>query len=81
MQWEATARNGVSVIANSKEWCSRGIRVELWFGAANSDLRTEYQKLKVLHYEGVLRKDLFGCAISSSQGFSLMVSVRLGLRL
>lgn len=56
MPWEATARNDVSVIVNPKESGSQGIRVTLWFCTANSDLLMGYQKLKALHYEGLLRK-------------------------
>lgn len=56
--------------------------MELWFCVASSDLLTGYYwKLKLLHYEGVLRKDLFKCAISSLQGFSLMVRLHIELQL
>lgn len=53
----------------------------LWFCAANSDLLTGDQKLKVLGYEGVLREDSFESAVSSVPGFSLMLRPHVELRL
>lgn len=79
MQWEARTKNDVSVTANAKESGSQGINVGLWFCAANSDLLSGHQRLKVLCYECVLRKDSFESAISSLPGFSLMLRLHVEL--